>query len=68
MKIEIDLPDHLVAWLQSDEERQQLAEAFSLADPHDLPDDLASRAELAIQSACGASKFEQPIDDDSIPF
>ena len=68
MKIEIELPDHLVAWLQSDEARHQLAKAFNLVDPNDLPDDLASRAELAIQSACGASNFEQPVKGNSIPF
>lgn len=65
MKIEIDLPDHLTEWLQSDELRRQLARRFQTDEsPFDVPEDLAARAALVIEYDYHISNLE-PVE---IPF
>ena len=71
MKIEVELPDHLSLWLQSEELAAELASWFHIVDddgedttPLDVPDDPAARITLLTEKAYQISR----IRDDEIPF
>lgn len=73
MKIEIDLPEHLVTWLQSDEAKDALESNLMELDeiaiemnPLMVPDNIADRAKWAIELAF--EDHRKIVGDDSIPF